>query len=196
MGDTRRRSTPVVDIKTSDAVRFEFGAQALLRDVGRSKLTPGESLHILSAGNIDTICYVRWMLEAYGRVDELTLCCWAISASNLCLIKRWASDGCVGRVRIILGDIYPARYKHEWSFLMGLRESGLVHSVIIGHLHCKIMLAKCGEHRIVCEGSANCNCNPRVEQAVVTDSPILFDFYDNYFDKDIKDSHLINAQWF
>ena len=44
------------------------------------------------------------------------------------------------------------------------------------------MLIDTGTEKIVVEGSANCNMNPRVEQSVVTVSSKLYDFYRQYMD--------------
>ena len=193
-GELRRRMTEVKEVDSIAESRYVFGCQALMRELRSDGVPPGLSIHVLSGGNVDLISYVRWLLKCYGHLDELTICGWTISASNLVYVRQWREAGELGFVRIVVGDVYPARYKKEWEYLVGLRESGKVDQIVLGHLHCKILLARSGDACIVGEGSANCNCNPRVEQLVLTNDKGLYDFYDEFFVAGVLKNHLVGAK--
>lgn len=190
----KRRESAVIAIDEEVEQRYIFGAQALLRELGCKKVPAGVSWHILTGGNVDSICYVRWALQTYGHIDHLTMSVWSIRGSNLVLLRQLRDKGQIGELTLIVGDSYEAYYKKEMELLREMREKGQVSKIVIGHLHCKLLLIACGEHRLVGEGSANATCNPRVEQMVLSDNAPLYDFYQNFFQKAVTETHMGNAQ--
>ena len=84
-------------------------------------------------------------------------------------------------MELLLGDIFPSKYKMEWKKLMEMYNAGKITDIYTSAIHSKVMLILTDDGtKITIESSANCNMNPRIEQSCVTVSDELFDFYDYY----------------
>lgn len=92
-------------------------------------------------------------------------------------------------LELILGEIFPSKYKQEWAKLIEMSEQGIITNIFTSTIHSKVMLCEADDGtKIVVESSANCNMNPRIEQSCVTVSDKLFDFYDVYLHEVLNDS--------
>ena len=97
------------------------------------------------------------------------------------MCKRYLEEGTIGTLELLLGDIFPSKYKREWEKLMEMYDAGVITNIYNSAIHSKVMLIDVDDDtKIVIESSANCNMNPRIEQSCVTVSPELFRFYDVY----------------
>lgn len=180
--EKRRRTTAVTCVEEEAEARRAFGAQELIRVMKGTKPQKGKSIHIISGGNVDLICHLRWLLDHYGHFDRIFLSCWAISAPDIMLLKRWHDHGELKEIDLLVGDVYPSNYKKEWEKLEELHEEGMINNLYHSAIHSKLMLLEQTDGEcIVIESSANCNMNPRVEQSCVTVSRPLYEFYRGYF---------------
>ena len=142
---------------------------------------PGRSIHILTGGNVDLLAHLMWVMQFWPNVKRVFLSAWAISAVDILMCKRWLEDGSIGSLELLLGDIFPSKYKKEWEKLMEMYDAGVITNIYNSAIHSKVMLIDCDDGtKVVIESSANCNMNPRVEQSCVTVSEELFRFYDVY----------------
>ena len=175
-----RRKTALTTISTEDEWRRANGVQELNR-VMTDRPTPGRSIHILTGGNVDLLAHLMWVMQFWPKVRRVFLSAWAISAVDILLCKRWLEDGSIGTLELLLGDIFPSKYKKEWEKLMEMYDAGVITNIYNSAIHSKVMLIDCDDGtKIVIESSANCNMNPRIEQSCVTVSDELFKFYDVY----------------
>ena len=127
--------------------------------------------------------HLRWLIMLYGRIEHVCISSWSINATNILLLERWHDDGELGSVDLVVGDIFPAKFREEWSALLRLREGAVLKTLYTGKIHAKLILAEAASgERIVVESSANANMNPRCEQSVVSVSPELYEFYSSYFE--------------
>lgn len=182
-----RRVVQVTELSDEAECRICQGAWQLMNVMGGVKPESGKSYHILSGGKVDMLAHVPWLLVHYRNIRRLTVSSWAISADNICYLEKLARDGDVGWVRLIVGDVYSSSYKMEWEKVMNLYEEGVLGEVIKGAIHAKLLLLETeGGEKIVVEGSANCNMNPRIEQSCVSVSATLYDFYENYI-REVRD---------
>lgn len=177
-----RRQTELVDIEVEEEYRRCFGVQNLLKVMGLERPRRGHSYHIISGGNVDLIAHVRWLLLHY-TVEDMFLSCWAISVTDILLLKRWHEERKVAHISIIVGDIYPSNYSKEWRKLCEMYDDGMIERLHTSAIHSKLILLKTTEGCVVVESSANCNMNPRIEQSVVTLNDDLYRFYLDYFDE-------------
>lgn len=182
MSGERRRKTDIIGVDEDADARRAFGAQELIRVMKGAKPVEGRSLHIISGGNVDMICHIRWLLHHFPHIQRLFLSAWAISAPDIMLLKRWHDHGEIDVISLLVGDVFPSNYKKEWEKLQEFHDSGFLAELYHAPIHSKLMLIDTGKEKVVVEGSANCNMNPRVEQSVVTVSASLYDFYRQYFD--------------
>lgn len=178
----RNRTTEICQILAKDECRFAYGVQNLV-SLRSEKFEEGYSYHILTDGKVDMLNHLRWLMMLYGRIDEVYLSSWSINATNILMLESWHDSGELGDVNLIVGEIFPAKFKEEWKALVKLRDKGTIARLFTGRIHAKIILARAASgEEIVVETSANANMNPRCEQSSVSVSRELFDFYKSYFD--------------
>lgn len=177
-----RRTTECIDIPEEEEYRRAFGVQQLIKVMGVERPQAGHSYHIISGGNVDLIAHLRWLMVHWPHFCHVFISAWAISITDILLLKRWHEDGRLGDISILVGDIYPNGYKQEWKKLMEYYDEGIIRNLYSSAIHSKLLLIEVepGGDCIVVESSANCNKNPRVEQSVVTLSRPLYEFYYNY----------------
>lgn len=182
-----RRKTALTTISTEDEWRRANGVQELNK-VMSDRPTPGRSIHILTGGNVDLLAHLMWVMQFWPKVRRVFLSAWAISAVDILLCKRWLENGSIGTLELLLGDIFPSKYKREWEKLMEMYDAGVITNIYNSAIHSKLMLIDCEDGtKIVVESSANCNMNPRIEQSCVTVSDELFKFYDVYLHGVLED---------
>lgn len=182
-----RRKTALTTISTEDEWRRANGVQELNK-VMSDRPTPGRSIHILTGGNVDLLAHLMWVMQFWPKVRRVFLSAWAISAVDILLCKRWLENGSIGTLELLLGDIFPSKYKKEWEKLMEMYDAGVITNIYNSVIHSKLMLIDCEDGtKIVIESSANCNMNPRIEQSCVTVSDELFKFYDVYLHGVLED---------
>ena len=175
-----RRVTELTEISTEDETRRAFGVGELIKLMS-DKPVPGKSYHILTGGQIDLICHLRWLMRHWPHMKKVLISAWAISGADILLLERWLKNGEIDRVELLVGDIFPTKYKMEWKKLMEIYDSGGISAVYKATIHSKLLLMEADDGtKLVIESSANCNMNPRVEQSCVTVSDKLYDFYFTY----------------
>jgi len=175
-----RRKTALVEIDVVDEYRRANGVYELCKQM----MTPpekGKSYHIITGGHVDLLAHLRWLMLHWKHIKRVFVSAWAISAPDILLCKEWLEGGEIDELELLLGDIFPSKYKMEWEKLMEMYEAGIITTIYKSTIHSKVMLVLADDGtKIVIESSANCNMNPRIEQSCVTVSDKLFDFYDVY----------------
>lgn len=169
--------TALTEIDAVDEYRRAFGVYQLCQCM-MTKPEVGKSYHIITGGAVDLIAHVQWLNLHWKHFTRLFISAWAISGADILLLEKWHGLGMLDTVEILVGDIFPSKYKMEWAKLLELQENGIVTNVYKSTIHSKLLLMEAddGTHLVI-ESSANCNMNPRVEQSCVTISDKLFDFY-------------------
>ena len=175
-----RRKTALTVVLQEDEMRRANGVWEL-NQLMKERPQPGRSIHILTGGNVDLLAHLMWVMQFWPKIRRVVLSAWAISAVDILLCKQWLEEGKIGTLELLLGDIFPAKYKMEWAKLMEMYDAGIITNIYNSAIHSKVMLIDCADGtKVVIESSANCNMNPRVEQSCVTVSDELFRFYDVY----------------
>jgi len=175
-----RRKTALTTISTEDEMRRVNGMYEL-NAIMSERPVPGKSIHILTGGNVDLLSHLLWVMQFWPKINRVFLSAWAISAVDILLCARWLDEGTIGTLELLLGDIFPTKYKKEWEKLMEMYDAGKITNIYNSAIHSKVMLIDAADGtKIVIESSANCNMNPRVEQSCITVSEELFRFYDVY----------------
>ena len=172
----QRRVTALTEIDTHDEYRRAYGVYQLVQCMMK-KPEVGKSYHILTGGAVDLLAHVQWLM-LHWQMKRIFISAWAISGADILLLEKMHGDGKFESVEVLVGDIFPSKYKMEWEKLMELEEKGIVNAVFKSTIHSKLLLMEAEDGtKLVVESSANCNMNPRVEQSCVTISDKLFDFY-------------------
>ena len=175
-----RRKSALTTISAEDEMRRVNGMWEL-KSMMSERPVKGKSIHILTGGNIDLLAHLLWVMEFWPKLKRVFLSAWAISAVDILMCKRYLEEGRIGTLELLLGDIFPSKYKKEWEKLMEMYDAGVITNIYNSAIHSKVMLIDCEDGtKVVIESSANCNMNPRIEQSCVTVSDELFRFYDVY----------------
>lgn len=185
-----RRKTELTEVEDIDVWRRANGVYELCQCMIQ-KPERGKSYHILTGGNVDLLAHLMWLQLHWKRFKRLFLSCWAISAADILILKQKLESGEIGGLELLIGDIFPSKYKMEWAKLMEMHEAGIIKTIYKSAIHSKVMLleAENGD-KIVVESSANCNMNPRIEQSCVMLSDKLFDFYDVYLHEVLDEAEM------
>lgn len=175
-----RRITDLTVVSAEDEMRRAYGVGELVKLMS-DKPVPGKSYHIITGGAIDLICHLYWLLRHWLHMKKVLISAWAISGRDILFLEKLLKDGQIDRVELLVGDIFPTKYKMEWKKLMEIYDSGGISAVYKSTIHSKLLLMEADDGtKLVIESSANCNMNPRVEQSCVTVSEKLYDFYFTY----------------
>lgn len=175
-----RRITDLTVVSAEDEMRRAYGVGELVKLMS-DKPVPGKSYHIITGGAIDLICHLYWLLRHWPHMKKVLISAWAISWRDILFLEKLLKDGQIDRVELLVGDIFPTKYKMEWKKLMEIYDSGGISAVYKSTIHSKLLLMEADDGtKLVIESSANCNMNPRVEQSCVTVSEKLYDFYFTY----------------
>lgn len=149
--------------------------------VARLRLNTGHSYHFITAGDVDSLSYLKAILRSRSLTHVL-ISTWCMSAEDILQLRQWQEDGRLSTIDLYVGEIFPNTYKVEWSMLREWEEAGGLNRLCVFRNHSKIYAGTSGDFAFVVETSANVNTNPRTEQGVVTIDRGLYDFYKEYFD--------------
>ena len=118
-----RRITDLTVVSAEDEMRRAYGVGELVKLMS-DKPVPGKSYHIITGGAIDLICHLYWLLRHWPHMKKVLISAWAISGRDILFLEKLLKDGQIDRVELLVGDIFPTKYKMEWKKLMEIYDSG------------------------------------------------------------------------
>lgn len=167
------------------AQRHRISARRALSELHLSELlpaeiAPGDSWHVMSRGDIDSLSYIAHIVEA-EPLDYLLFSSWCMIGNDVERFARWVDEGKIGRLDAYVGEIFPNQYADAHAMLCDVvrRTAG---RVCVFRNHSKIYAGQNARFAFAIESSANINTNPRAEQTAIHASGELFAFYKEYFD--------------
>lgn len=155
-------------------------AEATLAEILPATIAPGESWHVMSRGDIDSLSYVRHVLAGVSHLDHLLMSTWCIAKNDLTEIANWLDSGRVEQFDLYAGEIFPGSYGDEYEQMLAMCENYGARLVIAKN-HSKVTLCSVDDYKIVIESSANVNTNPRIEQSALHHNADLHGFYLDFF---------------
>jgi len=167
--------------------RHRLTLRRVSSDQELSRLLPdffdiGDSWHIISGGDIDSLSYIAHIVD-HEPLDYLLFSSWYLAADGVERLKHWIAEGKIGRLDAYVGEIFPNQYSDVFQMLSEVvRASGC--RVCVFRNHSKVF-AGCNDRfafAFAIESSANINTNVRAEQTAIHPSCELFHFYKDYFD--------------
>ncbi len=113
--------------------------------------------------------------------DEAYLTTWTMNRQNVQDLFDLYDEKRIRKVSLITGVYFKSRETAVYSMLMEYVQARQ-QQYLTCRMHAKIMLLANFERDIfLClEGSANFTANPRIEQAVITNSLKLYNFHKNW----------------
>ena len=168
-------------LKRSDKsiYRRAFSETQLL-DILNLDMKDGESYHIITGGDVDSLSLLKIIL----RQQDLHYCLfstWCMASEDIFQIEEWLQSGKIKKVDAYVGEIFPGTYKLEYQLLRPIIEK-YGGRVAVFRNHAKIFAGYGDKFYFGIEGSANINTNPRTENACITIGKEIYEFYKDYYD--------------
>lgn len=182
---TRRRTAACLELSTRHLYRRAFSESILLDLLGSFSFSEGMSYHFITAGDIDSLSYLKAIIRAQN-INHCLLSTWCMAAEDIFQLQQWISDGRIRKLDIYVGEIFPNSYKIEYQMLLemyandGAKAGG--GRLAVFRNHSKIFAGIGEKFAFGIETSANVNTNPRTENGCITISNEIYEFYKDYFD--------------
>ena len=177
---SHRRVTECIVRTDKNIYRRAFSETQLLDAIGFD-FKDGESYHCITAGDVDSLSYLKCVL----RQQNLEYCLfstWCMSGDDILQFEQWLEDGKIKKLDAYLGEIFPGSYKMEYKKLKEVFEKYQCGRIAVFKNHSKIYAGYGDKFSFGIETSANINTNPRCENGCLTIGNEIFDFYKSYFD--------------
>ena len=181
---THRRNTECLVRSDRNIYRKAYSETQLL-DVLGFNFKEGESYHCITAGDVDSLSYLKCVL----RQQDLNYCLlstWCMAGDDVMQIEEWLESGKIKKLDIYVGEIFPRSYRMEWQKLTQIYDKYKCGRIAVFKNHSKIYAGYGNKFAFGIETSANINTNPRTENGCLTISKEIYEFYKGYFDKIIS----------
>lgn len=120
--NSHRRTVACLELSTRHMYRRAFSEVSLLDSCGSFDFTDGHSYHFITAGDVDSLSYLKAMLRAQD-LDHCLLSTWCMSAEDILQLKNWVESGKIKKLDIYVGEIFPGSYRVEWQMLQEMYEN-------------------------------------------------------------------------
>lgn len=155
-------------------------SEAALAEVLPPVIEVGDSWHVISQGDIDSLSFLAHIVE-YEPLDYLLLSTWCMAGEDVSRLERWIAEGRIGRLDCYVGEIFPNQYTDVHIMLCAAaKKTG--GRVCVFRNHSKVYARANSRLQFAIESSANINTNPRCEQTAIHADAALFEFYKEFFD--------------
>jgi hypothetical protein len=158
-------------------------SEAVLKEILPNRIEDGESWHVISHGDIDSLSYLLHLQQGVNYFDYVSISTWCMGSADLDILEGLIESGQIEELALYVGEIFPSQYSDEYARAAALsKQYGF--RLVVARNHSKVMCAcsRADDYYVVIESSANVNTNPRIEQTAVHASRELFDFYREFFD--------------
>ena len=181
------RKSKIVDVKSgTTAIKRKnrhltrrAKSEEVLRSVLPDYVDTGDSYHVMSSGDVDSMSFMTFYMVNY-TFDDVLISTWVIADSDIDNLIDLMKNGRIKKLKLCLGEIYPGTYPAEYARLLKMRDE-FNFQMVVARNHSKIMLMKNSDMDLVIESSANVNTNPRMEQTAIHNDKGLYDFYNDFF---------------
>lgn len=171
--------------ETSDKFEYRraFSEVQLLDALGgRFEFKPGTAYHFLTAGNIDSLSFLKAVIRQQD-VRHLVVSTWCMGADDILWFREQTERGRIRQMDLYLGEIFSGSYRTEFSMVKDLyADHPELGRYAVFRNPSKIMAGIGDKFAFAIESSANINTNPRTENTVVTIDEGLYQFHKDYFD--------------
>ena len=167
------RGTPAIRAK-------RYSSERQIEETCGFEIAEGESLHVISQGDIDSLTFLRWIIRQQ-KLDYCLISSWCIGADDCDETLGWIRSGRIKRCDIYVGEIFKGTYRLIYDRLCSEFHELQCGRICLFRNHSKVM-AGTGDWPFVIESSANINTNPRAENTIITRERNLYEFYKKFFD--------------
>lgn len=143
-------------------------------------LTEGFTYHCISAGDVDSLTYLRGIVKQQ-KLEYCLLSTWCMAMTDAEEIGTWVERGDVKRMDFYVGEIFQNSYCDVFIRLEEIARS-CGGRVCVARNHSKVMAGFGKEFPFAIASSANVNTNPRIENTTITCDREVMTFYKKFFD--------------
>lgn len=177
---THRRHAACIELSERYLYRRAFSEVSLL-DILPKDLKDGHSVHCITAGDVDSLSYLKCVLRVQS-LDHCLFSTWCMAAEDILQFDEWLTQGKIKKLDAYVGEIFPSSYKVEWRMLLDLFDRHQCGRIAVFRNHSKIYAGIGEQFAFGIETSANINTNPRTENGCITIGRDIYEFYKSYFD--------------
>jgi len=177
---SKRRTAACVELSERYLYRRAFSELSLL-DIIPKELKDGHSVHVITAGDVDSLSYLKCVLRIQN-LDHCLFSTWCMAAEDILQFDNWLDQGRIRKLDAYVGEIFPTSYKVEWRMLQDLFQRHKCGRIAVFRNHSKIYAGVGEKFAFGIETSANINTNPRTENGCITIGREIYEFYKSYFD--------------
>lgn len=159
--------------------RRQIGADYLFTLFNGKELTEGKTYHVMTAGKIDYLSNLLWLIRRYGRLKKVFLAAFSFGSEEIAIIRSIQAKKKIEHLDVLVHDVFHVKHEHEYREALNMHASAQLQNFYEYNLHCKFIVCETftGE-KITIVTSANGTNNPRIEIEVISCSEKLYDFYD------------------
>ena len=161
--------------------RRAFSELSLLEILDAEKFEDGENYHFMTGGDIDSLSYLKVILNKQD-LDYCLLSTWCMSLDDILQIRQWAEQGRIKKLDCYVGEIFPGSYKREHEQLKQIVDEFKLGRVCVFKNHSKVFAGVGDRFSFGINSSANINTNPRTENGSIIIGDDIFNFYKDFFD--------------
>lgn len=176
----QRRKTMCLERTDNHLYRRAFSETQLL-DVLPREMKEGTSYHCITAGDVDSLSYLKVILRQQD-LDYCLFSTWCMADEDILCFEEWLESGKIKKLDAYVGEIFPSSYTLAWQQLNNLFEKYKCGRIAVFRNHSKIYAGYGNKFHFGVETSANINTNPRTENGCITINKEIFEFYKEYFD--------------
>lgn len=171
----------MLKMKNKHILRRAFGEKKLQEMFAGEIFENGNSYHILSGGNIDSLSFLDLILKQQD-LEYCLFSTWCMKLHDVLQVEKWIKEAKIKRIDAYVGEIFPKSYSNEY---VRLKEavSPCGGRVCVFRNHAKIFTGVGEKFSFGIESSANIDTNPRTENTVITIGEEIYKFYKDYFDE-------------
>lgn len=155
-------------------------AEATLDEILPKTIQLGDSWHVLSSGDIDSLSYLNHIVKNH-TLDYCLFSTWCMAMPDIAQFKQWLETGRIKHLDAYVGEIFPGQYADEYAALVEITRQHGGRTAVFKN-HSKVFICKAPGLDITIESSANINTNPRTENTVITHDAGLTNHHKEYFD--------------
>lgn len=168
-------------IKTKSRIQTRrANSETALAKILPLEMAAGESWHVISGGNIDSMSYLQHMLKAQ-RMRYVLMSTWCMAAEDVAMIEHWLKTDRIARFDAYCGEIFPSQYVQVHADLCRVMREHNGRVAILRN-HSKVYAGIGEQTSWAIESSANVNTNPRIEQTAIHMDASLARHYKDFFD--------------
>lgn len=144
-------------------------------------LQKGYTYHVISAGDVDFLSYLKMILRQQP-LEYCLLSSWCMAMTDAIMLENWLKRGFIKRLDLYVGEIFQRQYDGVYAFCASRIAKRFGGRVCIFRNHAKVMVGFGKQFDFAIESSANIDTNPRTEQTAITVSTDVALFYKRFYD--------------